>query len=483
MTHPKGSMTMAQRRRRLAGMVAGAALLAGSLGSWLGTTPAQAMTLLEAVTYAVTTNPAVSEARATRQSIDHELTRARGLYQPQIDLEARFGPEWTVNTNTRTPGAESNQGRWLLRRELSILLQQRIFDGFEADSEVERQAARVDSSAYRVMQRAEAVGLDVVQFYINTLRQIELIRLNRDNVTVHQRIFGDVQNRTGAGETSIADVQQAEERVRVAERNLVEQESRFEEARINYLRVVGQPAGELVMPGAVISALPTDVNTAVDTALQNNPRIRQALADLDVTYAEFRATEAPFYPHLTLESGASYGRNVGGVDEPEASFNVMLVARYNLYRGFIDQAHRQSRVSRIGEAREVLAGQQRDTENEVRRTWNDLVQARRSITLLQQQVTSAEQVRNSYLEQFNIGARTLLDVLDAETELFNARITLVSLQYAELYGQYRLLAVMGNLLHTLNVRPPEETVANARENAGGVRAPHVSALALEDDYF
>ena len=471
-------MTAFSVRRQWVGLVTGGALAVSALGA---AATAHAMTLVEAVTFAVTTNPEIGEARANRLAIDQELVQARGLYLPQIDLEARTGPEWSDTPTTRARGA-GGDGDWQLPWQLSVVLQQRLFDGFEVDSEVERQAARVDAAAFRVIERSEFIGLDVVQAYLDVLRQIELVELARDNVAVHRRTLEDVLRRVGGGEASIADAQQAEERLRNAERILVDTEVAFEDARIDFQRLVGQPAGQLFMPATVVAALPPDVDSAVEMALVDNPTIQLGLADLDVSYAEFRASEAPFYPSLSIESSASVGEDLDGAEGREERFNVQLVARYNLFRGFIDSANRQEQVARIGESRERVATFARDVEELVRSTWNSLEGAARNIEILQQQVVAAEQVRNSYREQFDIGARTLLDVLDSENELFLARSDLVSFRFAEEFGRYRVLAAGGRLLPTLGVQAPEEGRANARERVGGVLAPHVSDLAIQDDF-
>ena len=98
-------------------------------------------------------------------------------------------------------------------------------------------------------------------------------------------------------------------------------------------------------------------------------------------------------------------------------------------------------------------------------------------------MVAGEQVRQSYREQFVLGARTLIDVLDSENELFNSRVALSSAQFAQIFSRYRVIAATGNLMNTLNIRVPDEAAAVARENAGGVHQAHVSEVPLGNDYF
>ena len=446
--------------------------------------PASALDLIEAIQLTVSTNPEIGEARADRLAIDHELTQARGLYLPQIDGQAEVGPEFSDTPGVRSRG--DLDGFWAFPRwQLSVVIQQRIFDGFEADSEIERQAARVDAAAYRVMERSEFIGLDVVQAYLDIMRNVELVNLARNNVDIHRQTLANVQRLVNAGESSIADSQQAEERLRNAEQTLIDFETDLEESRIVFQRIVGQSAGNMTLPRRLDDALPPDVETAVETALENNPTIQIVLADLDVTYAELRQVESLFYPTLDLESTTSYGFDIAGQEGDETRFNVLLVGRYNFFRGGIDSANRQEMVARIGEARERVDRVRREVDELVRTSWNTLSGVRRRIPVIEEQVLFAEDVNRSYREQYSIGSRTLLDVLDAENNLFNARVELASAQFAELFGAYRVVASTGYLMRTLGIRVPDEAAATARVSAGGVVPPHVQddALPLSNDYF
>jgi adhesin transport system outer membrane protein len=440
--------------------LAASALLAVSIAS-----PAGAQSLGEAVGLAVETNPDIGQARANRQAVDAELAQARGLYLPQVDLEASVGPEWTNDNNTRNSGGDSDT-EYLWPKQLSVVLQQMLFDGFATDAEVERQASRVDAAAYRVMERSEFIGLDAVEAYLDVMRLMEIRDLARDNVAIHQRTLGNVRQRQQGGSSSIADVQQSQERFSNAEATLVDVERRFEDARIRYQRIVGQPAGQLTMPAPVAASLPPSLDQAVASAIENNPTIRLSRADLDTSHADYKASESNFMPTLDLESNLRLGQDLDGEQGGDSGFNVLLVARYNLYRGGIDTANRQEQIARIAESRQLVLSTERDVEQLTRETWNAIDSTSRSIELLERQAAAAAEVRTSYRQQFDIGQRSLLDLLDSENELFNTRVNLASSRYAHRFAQYRLLATGGTLLQTLGVAPPAEATADARAGAG-----------------
>ena len=458
-------MTGTPRGRRIGRATFRASAL-GALGMVAAATiagPAAAQSLADAVRLAIETNPEVAQVSASREVVDHELRQARGLYLPQVDVEGFIGPQWTDSPSTRARGTDREQ---LTTNQLSIVLQQLVFDGFGTDNQVELQASRVDAAAYRVLETAELIGLDVVQSYLDVLRQIELVELANANVAVHVQTLNDVRRRQRAGRSSIADVQQAAERLFAAENTLVDFQLNLDNARVTFQRLVGERAGALTRPLSVAAELPINAETAVVDAKRNNPVLLSARADLDSANAGYRAAAAPFYPQVTLESRATFGDDLSGVEGRDDTYDVLLIARYNLFRGGIDAAERREQLSRIREARNRLLALDRSVEELARQSWNELQSATRRLELLEQQVISSQQVRRSYQQQFNIGQRTLLDLLDSETALFNARVSRATIDYALIFARYRVIAATGNLLRTVGVNPPAAATAEARRGAG-----------------
>ncbi len=455
-------MTGTPRGRRFGRAVFSAAAL-GLMAAATTAGPAAAQTLTDAVRLAIETNPEVAQVSASRQVVDHELRQARGLYLPQLDVEGFIGPQWTDSPSTRARGVGREQ---LFPNQLSVVLQQLVFDGFGTDNQVELQASRVDAAAYRVLETAELIGLDVVQAYLDVLRQIELVELANANVAVHVQTLNDVRRRQRAGRSSIADVQQAAERLFAAENTLVDFQLNLDNARVTFERLVGEPAGALTRPLSIAAELPINAETAVVDAKRNNPVLLSARADLDTANAGYRAAAAPFYPQVTLESRATFGDDLSGVEGRDDTYDVLLIARYNLFRGGIDAAERREQLSRIREARNRLLALDRSVEELARQSWNELQSATRRLELLEQQVISSEQVRRSYQQQFNIGQRTLLDLLDSETALFNARVSRATIDYALIFARYRVITATGNLLRSIGINPPAAAAADARRGAG-----------------
>lgn len=441
-----------------------AALLGGAL-SFPGTV-AHAISVEEAVHLAISTNPDIGIVASNREAVDEELRQARGLYLPQVDAAVGIGREQTNNRTTRNTGNGHSVG--LYRQESSITLQQRIFDGFEAAATVEREQARVDSAAYRVAENAEVLALDAIGVFVEVLRQRELVRLAEDNLAVHLDILDSLQQRLAGGGGTRADVSQTEARVSRSRATLTQNLNDLRDAEALYTRIVGQFPDSLTAPEFPSGVLPGSLEDAVDWAGSNNPTTKIFQADVDTAEAEVELSEVPFYPAVSLEGQTEYNDGTGGVDSWEFNNQVMVRVRMNLFRGGIDRAARQEALSRLSESKNRRLRSHLEAQQDMRQSWFALEAAQQRVEDLTSAVEFNIQTRDAYRQQFEVAQRTLLDVLDAENELFVSRGQLVSDQTNELLASYRILAVGGMLLENLGVAAPEQGMINHQGWASGL---------------
>lgn len=426
---------------------------------------AQAISLKDAVANAISTNPDIGIVASNREAVDQELRQARGLYLPQIDVAAGYGVESLNNRTSRLGGGSSSTQN---RRESSITLQQRIFDGFDADSTVEREKARVESAAERVRENSEFLALDVVGAYLEVLRQRELISLAETNLQVHLDIIGSLQERLRAGSGSRADVSQTEARAARARATLTQTYNDLRNAEANYTRIVGEFPDELNAPDLPVDVLPIDLPEALDLTVKNNPTTKIFEADVRSANAEVGISETTFYPNVSLEAEAEYNDGTDSFDTYEQNNQVMLRVRWNLFRGGIDRAARQEALSRVAESKNRRYQAVVESQREMRQSWFALEANRQAVSDFSSSVEFNVETRDAYLEQFNVAQRTLLDVLDAENELFVSQGQLVSAMTNEELAAYRVLALSGQLLTTLGVAAPEQANVEHKSWAEGL---------------
>lgn len=411
--------------------------------------PSYGQSIEDVVKATLANNPRVGIVASNREAIDQELRQARGLYLPQIDLGAGIGREYvsTQSVRAQTDGAE-----WLTRQESSLTLIQRVFDGFEADSEVARQKFRVESAAKRVYETSEFLGLDAIDAYLEVGRQRELRALAEENVKVHQEILNSLRQRAQRGAGSAADVAQTEGRLARARATLTQTVNDLRDGEARYTRIVGQPPENVARPTIPAAAMPGNLDAALDITAKNNPTIAIFDADVKVTTAEIDLAESRFYPKINIEAEGAYNDNRDGVESWDKSAAVMLRARWNLYRGGIDRANRREAVARQAEAKNRRYNSHIEAIEQMRRSWNAYEASRDRASQLRDAVRFNAQTRDAYRQQFNVAQRSLLDVLDAENELFVSRGQAVSAEYNLLASSYRILAVGGTLLQTLGVQ-------------------------------
>lgn len=427
-----------------------------AIASW---TPASAMSLQEAIQKALTTNPQISQAVENREAVEFELRQARGLYLPSVDLEASVGKRRLSNEST---GTLTQDYETFNSSEVGLTVTQRLLDGGGRRAQVDQQASRVDGASFRVLERSETVALQVVQDYLEYILQAKIVGVAKQNVDFHNGILGDINQGISGGALTEVDALQGRERLEAARARLREAQEELELTKIRFLKTVGEPITNAKVPASVGKFIPRTLQDAIAAAKSSNPRIYSARADIDAADAAVRAARSNYAPTVDLEGRASVGNDVSGSQGNTNDVQVRLVARWNLYRGGIDQAREQEQIRRASEQRYASDQVHRELEESVRSAWNERSSRGELSQILNSQSSQNAQLVSSYSEQFKIGQRSLLDVLDAQNTRFNTSIVAETARVAALFAEYKILAASGSLLKTMNVKAVGQTDAYAR---------------------
>jgi outer membrane protein, adhesin transport system len=277
-------------------------------------------------------------------------------------------------------------------------------------------------------------------------------------VAEHRRILDRVERLEREGGGSIADVRQAEARVAAADSALATAIGNLRDSQARYISVVGAAPQSLEAPIVPVQAVPESGEAAAARAGVNSPTVQIATADIEVSQAELQGSRAGYYPRLDLELGTSANRNIDGVRGGDVDAQALLVVRYNLFRGGADIAREREAFERLRETREQLSLVRREAEEEARLAYNARVTARARVEALRAEADAQRATRDAYAQQFVLGQRSLLDLLDAENQLFIARSNLTTADYTERFAVYRMLTVLGDLLMTLDIDRPKESI-------------------------
>lgn len=416
---------------------------------------AQAESLNEAVQMTVTSHPKVGVVVNDRGAIGEEANQARGLFRPSVDLRGDAGLGWSHHWGLGN-NSEVDDNDILPYFAGNVTLRQMLFDGFESPAELKRQKERERSAGHRVKETAEITGLDTVEAYLNVLRARQLLQIADENLSAHRGLQADIGKRKKGGAGTQGDVDQADARVAQAEALRIEVEGDLRDAEARYNNLVGQFPGDLTRPAPAMDLMPTSLEDALSSAINNNPTIAARTADVSVAKAELRKTKAGYYPRVDFEANAGRSKDLEGIRTTKDVVTGGLVATWNLYRGGADSARDREFQWRQAEAQSELDDARRQVEQDMRQAWAARDAARARAEKYAQQAKANEGVLSAYEKQFTAGDRTLLDVLDAQNELFVSKLNMISAYYTALFGDYQVLTERGALLASLNVAAPGE---------------------------
>lgn len=400
----------------------------------------QALSLEDAVKHTLESHPEVLAAKHELDARKEEVKLAKSGYLPSLDVTAGVGYEKTRKPSTLDETVS------LHRDEFSLQARQTVFDGFATSEEVTRQKARVDSASYQALATADNVTLRAAEVYLNLLRQIDLLQLAKDSLKEHQNIYDQMVLRSRSGVGSKADLDQISARLALANSNVVVAENNLLDARTNFYRVVGflPDLKTLVMPNQVVQ-LPVGMEAAVGEASERHPTLLAAVADVNAAQAQYEAAGSNYWPTIQLEADKRIDNNIGGVEGRDEDLIVALRLRYNLYNGGADKARRSQTAYQVEQARDVRNNAHRQVVESMRLSWSNYEAVNNQLRYLQEHVRAAGSTKKAYQQQFNIGRRTLLDLLNTENELVDSKRALIAANFDRLFAQYRILNAKGDL--------------------------------------
>jgi adhesin transport system outer membrane protein len=411
-----------------------------------GVGQSQAETLQDAVHYMLQTNPEIRAQSFNRLARDEEVKQARAGYFPTLDVKYSYG----VNDEDHP----INDTSWPKSTVLS--LRQNVFRGFATMNEVERQKSRVNSSAFKLQGMSETIALETSRVFLDVLRHTEVLGLANDNVTTHQRIFDQIKLRSESGLDRKADLDQVKARLALAESDVVVTQANVDDAKTDFQFTVGRMPGDLIAPLPVNDLMPANVEEAEQLALANFPILKSAQSDVEAREAQHDVAKGNYYPILDLVADQKWEEDVDVVGYEE-EFTASAVLRFNIFNGWKDKARIAETFKLICEAREIRNNTYRQIVESIRLAWVAYQSTLDRIAFLENYVKSTSITAEAFTKQWNIGRRTMFDVLDIEAELINARIDLTNARYDKIYAQYRILSTMGRLVQSLGLQHPLES--------------------------
>jgi adhesin transport system outer membrane protein len=434
--------------------------LVGTLALAFFTVPvtASAITLKEAAQEAVLKNPEVLSRWHAFKAATENVGVVKGSYLPDVDLTAGVAAE-----RQDTPTIDDEY----TRSGLSLVLNQMLFDGFATRNEVAKYSYAQRVRYNELLDASESTALEAMRAYTDVLRYRKLHQLAQENYAQHRAVFDQIQQRVQSGVGRRVDLEQASGRLALSESNLLTEASNLHDVSARYQRIVGSlPPESMDDLPVLINGIPGGSDQALRSAYVQHPALQAAQENIVAAQSDAKVRHAKFLPRVDLRARQDLGRNLDGVDGSHDLTNLELLLNYNLFNGGSDKAAERQYWEQVNVARDLRDKTCRDVRQTLYIAYNDVNRLREQLVYLEQHQNAIEKARDAYRKQFDIGQRTLLDLLDSENELFEAKRAYARANFDYMFAMGRTHAGMGQLLPTLGLqRLPTDELINADEKA------------------
>ena len=445
-----------------------ATLIAAAIGMWGSNASAQSIKDALAQTYS--TNPSLMAARARLRGVDEQVPQALSGWRPTVEMSAEYGSS-SFQTNTLQP---PNRSQHRDPRSIEFSISQPLYSGGqttaatqEAENNVKAERARLVTSEQNVLAEAATAYLDVVRDQL-------VLDLNINNVQVLNRQLEAIRDRFAVGEVTQTDVSQAESRLARANADRIQSQANLEISRAAYRNVVGDSPGRLVQPPQTAD-LPGNLSDAVKIATTQDPRVAAAEFDELASSANVDQNFGALLPSIRVVGTASRffdsTSETSRVDEYEGKF----VLSVPIYQAGEEHSVVRAAKQAVAERRRRTDQARLDATEAATLAWEKLTSARARVVAFNAEIRAAEVAYDGVRREAEVGSRTVLDVLDAEQELLNARVDHARASRDEQVASYELKVATGQMTARrlalgVEVYEPEDHYREVRDKWFGLNS-------------
>jgi outer membrane protein len=455
------------------GSIAGAVLWAP-----LGLSVAHADTLEGSLILAYQNNPSLNSQRASVRATDESVPQALSGYRPRVTFNGTVGSQYTDSTTRSTtflPNYTQLSGT-MTPSSLGVTATQTLYNGFQTANRTRQAESQVQAARETLRVTEQTVLLSAVTAYMNLLRDSAILDLQRRNVEVLQEQLRQTRDRFNVGEVTRTDVAQSESRLASGRSQVLSAEATYKASVATYRQVIGIEPGKLAAGSPVDRFSPRDLPSSVGIATATHPAVTTAEYSFDAALLQVKVAEGALYPTLSLQGNVqqAYESNLLQLK----TFNASVIGQLTvpIYQGGAEYSLIRQAKETLGQRRLDLDTSRDQVRQNVVQSWGQLDAAKANIEATQAQVQASEIALNGVREEARVGQRTTLDVLNAQQELVNARVALVSAQRDRVVASYTLLSAVGRLSpQVLGLRVPTYDAGvhyhQVRDTWAGVRTP------------
>ncbi len=443
-------------------------------------------TLDSALVQAYQSNPSLNSQRAATRATDEGVPQALSGYRPKVTVTGTGGEQALSSTSkvvgstipAGSPATYFTQSGYNAPYGAGATVTQTLFNGFQTANKTRQAESAVLAARATLRVIEQTVLLNAVTAYMNLLRDSAILDLQRRNVEVLQEQLRQTRDRFNVGEVTRTDVAQSESRLAAGRSQVLSAEANYKASAATYRQVIGSNPGKL-SPGSPVDRFsPASLPGAIGSATASHPAVTTAQYNVDVAQLAVKVAEGALYPTVSVQG--NFQKNyatVGNLNTIE-SYNASVLGSLSvpIYQGGAEYSAIRQAKETLGQKRLDLDTARDTVRQNVVQSWGLLEAAKANIEATTAQVQAAEIALNGVREEARVGQRTTLDVLNAQQELVNARVALVTAQRDRVVASYSLLAAVGRLAPlTLGLHVPvydaQVHYQQVRDSWAGVRTP------------
>lgn len=396
---------------------------------------------------AISNHPIVKERLNNYNSTKNDIEIAKAGYYPKLDLIMGAGSE---NTKRSDQPSKADETFNLSVYQNSLTLTQNIFKGFQTQNRVTKEEHKSLAAAYSYVEKVNSVAFETVDAYIKILKQKELLDNSLENIKINEEIFTKVKKLYDSGLTTLSEVNKIESSLSLAKSNYIVQENTLLDYKYSLEKMLGKKVDtdSLETLNATLT-IPSSLQEALDFALQNNPSILVSEYNIKQTKAAHGESKSAYYPQIDMEISQNMNKNLSGVEGKDDKFKAMAYLKYNLFNGFADKELIQKNLTEISRESENKNTLKRGVTEQLSLAWVANEKLSEQLEHLNKYKDYASQTLTLYKKEYDLGRRSLLDLLSAQNDFIQAKAQIINSQNALAFAKYRILDSMGTLVSTV----------------------------------
>ncbi|THD49749.1 MAG: channel protein TolC [Bradyrhizobium sp.] len=455
--------------------VPGGAVTAVLILLQMAATPARADTMEAALLRAYQNNPQLNAQRATVRATDENVPQALSGYRPKVAVTASGGAQYTNQLAIGSTGRKLEDGPQS-PHAVGVTVTQTLFNGNQTANKTRAAESQVSGAREGLRLMEQSVLLAAATIYMDYLRDAAILEVQRNNTRVLEVTLKQTRDRYSAGLVTPTDVAQSEAQLAAGRSQEFAAEATLTTTRANFRRIIGTEPAQLAPGSPVDRYLPATLQGAIALSLAENPNVTAAMFGIDVGFLNVKVNEGALFPSVTLQASAqkSWQQTITSIKLSSAAAAAQVSVP--IYQGGAE-------YSLIRQSKETLERQRLNLEQvrdqaraDLVTAWGQLLAGKAQVASAQAQVTASEIALLGTRKEATVGQRTVLDVLNAQQALVNARVALVTAEHDRVVASYAVLNTIGRLSPQVlrlatPVYDPGVHYHQVRDNWFGVRTP------------